>query len=101
MDKTKTKINLIRRVLEEIESEYQFTSILRKIPINADRCFSDFSPETILFDLIKHILDCEELPNNVCRIEIHANNSIDICEYSFVFVTSQNNLHNIEIVWEE
>ena len=49
MNRVQSKIDIIRKILNEIEREDQFTEVFRGISVNTQRDFKDFSPEQILF----------------------------------------------------
>lgn len=103
MSCVKSKTDLIRQVLDAIEEEDRFTDAFRRLPVNSQRGFDDFSPEQIYFDLIKYIIDQDELPSNVCGIQIHMNNRNEIEGYELISLASDDIAldGNIQIVWEE
>ena len=103
MKNVQNKVDIIRSVLNEIEAENRFTDAFRRLPVNSQRSFDDFSPEQIYFDLIKYIIDQDELPSNVCGIQIHMNNRNEIEGYELISLASDDIAldGNIQIVWEE
>ena len=103
MNKVQSKIDIIRKVLSEIESENRFTEIFRQIPLNSQRDFKDFSPEQIYFDLIKYIIDQDQLPMNVCGVNIYMNSNNEIEKYELIAFAYDAALSksNINIVWAE
>ena len=103
MNIVQSKIDLIRKVLDEIESENRFTEIFRQIPLNSQRDFKDFSPEQIYFDFIKYIMEQDNLPDNVYGINIHMNSDNVIDHYeliSFACETASCKGY-INVVWAE
>ena len=103
MNNISNKINIIRKILNEIESENQFTEILRKIPGNSKRDFKDCSPEQIYFDLIPYIVNQDDLPKNVCSINVQVDNNNQITRYEFISFLSPTASHKnyINIIWAE
>lgn len=103
MDIVQSKIDLIRKVLDEIESENRLTELFRQISVNKQRDFKDFSPENVCFDLIKYIIDQEELPMSVYGVNVYINgeNKIERYElFSLAYDVSLPKSH-INIVWTE
>ena len=103
MNQVQNKIDIIRKVLSEIESENRFTEIFRQIPLKLQRDFKDFSPEQIYFDFIKYIIEQDNLPDNVYGINIHMNSDNVIDRYeliSFACETASCKGY-INVVWAE
>ena len=103
MDTVRNKIDIIRKVLNEIESEDRFTDVFRTLPANSQRDFKDFSPEQIYFDLIKHIIVQDDLPTNVCGINIRMDNNNKMIGYELISLSlkAPGNKGYITITWEE
>ena len=103
MNNISNKINIIRKILNEIENENQFTAILRKIPGNSKRDFKDCSPEQIYFDLIQYIVNQDDLPKNVCSINVRVDNNNQIIGYELISFPAPTVSHKnyINIIWAE
>ena len=103
MSGNKNKIDIIRKLLDEIESEDQFTDVLDALSPNSQKDYENFSPERVYFELIKHIVDQDDLPNNVYGINVHMNNDNEMMGYELISfpVKTSNNKRYINIIWEE
>ena len=103
MNNISNKINIIRKILNEIERENQFTEILCEIQGNSKRDFKDCSPEQIYFDLIQYIVNQDDLPKNVCCINVEVDNNNQITRYEFISFLSPTASHKnyINIIWAE
>ena len=103
MNNISNKINIIRKILNEIERENQFTEILCEIQGNSKRDFKDCSPEQIYFDLIQYIVNQDDLPKNVCSINVQVDNNNQITRYEFISFLSPTASHKnyINIIWAE
>lgn len=103
MSGNKNKIDIIRKLLDEIESEDHFTDVLDALSPNSQKDYENFSPERVYFDLIKCIIDQDDLPNNVCGINVHMNNDNEMIGYELISfsVKTSNNKSYINIIWGE
>lgn len=103
MNRVQSKIDIIRKILNEIEREDRFTEVFRGISVNMQRDYKDFSPEQICFDLIKQIVDQDDMPENVHSINIYVNPNDQIWRYEFVSFAGipLNNDGCINIIWDE
>lgn len=103
MNQVQNKIDIIRKVLSEIESEDRFTEVFRRIPVNSQRDFKDFSPEQIYLDFIKYIIEQDNLPDNVYGINIHMNSDNVIDRYELISFACETALCKgyINVVWAE
>ena len=103
MDTVRNKIDIIRKVLDKIEGEDRFTDVFRTLPVNSQRDLKDFSPEQIYFDLIKYIIDQDDLPMNVYSINVRMDNNNEMIGYELISLSLKepNNKGYITITWEE
>ena len=103
MKNISNKINIIRKILNEIESENQFTEILCEIQGNSKRDFKDCSPEQIYFDLIPYIVNQDDLPKNVYSINVQVDNNNQIIGYELISFPTPTVSHKnyINIIWAE
>ncbi len=103
MNSVGNKIDIIRKLLDEIESEDQFTDILNDLSPGSQKDYEHFCPERIYFELIKHIVDQNDLPNNVYGINVHINNDNEMIGYELISfsVKTASNRSYINIIWEE
>lgn len=103
MNNIRNKIDIIRKLLDEIESEDQFTDILNAISPNSQKDYEHFCPERVYFELIKHIVDQDNLPKNVYGINVHMNNRNEMIGYELISfsVKTSNNKSYINIIWVE
>ena len=103
MNNNRSKIDIIRKLLDEIESEDQFTDVLDALSPNSQKDYENFSPERVYFELIKHIVDQDNLPKNVYGINVHMNNRNEMIGYELISfsVKTSNNKSYINIIWVE
>ena len=103
MTRVQSKIDIIRKILNEIEREDQFTEVFRGISVNTQRDFKDFYPEQICFDLIKQIVDQDDIPENVHNINVYMDKNDRISRYELISFASRalNDTGHINIIWEE
>lgn len=103
MNWVQSKIDIIRKILNEIEREDRFTEVFRRISVNTQRDFEDFSPEQIYFDLIKQIVDQDDMPENVHNINVYMDTNDQILRYELISFASKvlNDTGYINIIWEE
>ncbi len=81
MNTIKTKIVIVRKLLNEMEKEYHFTEILTSLSSKHRMDFEKCLPEKVYFDLIKHIVDQDNLPKNIDGINVYMDNNDQITRY--------------------
>ena len=102
MYKVKRKIDIIRKILNAIESENQVTEILRGLTAHSRVDNEEYFTEKVYFDFIKFIIDQNNLPEDVCGIKIRVNKDNEIYGYEFVSIKSNilPSEKDIEIIWD-
>ena len=103
MKNVRNKIDIIRKLLAEIENEDRFTDTLNCLSPNVQRDRLDFSPERIYFNLIKSIIDQDDLPMNVYSINVRMDNNNEMIGYELISLSLKepSNKGYITITWEE
>ena len=104
MNKVQNKINIIRKILDNIEDECNLTELLRRhVNPNSRQAYKDLSPAQICFDLIKQIVEQDDLPENVHSINIYMDPNNQILKYKLVSFSGelQNSSKYCNIIWKE
>lgn len=102
MNHIRTKIDLVRKLLDEMENEYHFTEILTSLSSNHQIDFEKCLPEKVYFNLIKHIVEQDDLPKNIDGINVYMDNNDQITRYEFISFFAENITpkNYVNIVWE-
>lgn len=102
MNNINNKIDVIKKILDEIEEENMYTEVFRSLSVNSQRNFEDFDLEQIYFDLIKNIADQHDLPDNVCMINIYLDDKNRLVRYELISLASKPVMYNnyLNIIWE-
>lgn len=103
MDKMKNKILLIKRILDEIESEYDFTSCLKLLSTDSNNSSKEFAPEIIYFNLISLIIECDDVPSNISCVTIRVDKFNNIKDYDILCTTysGKSNQISFKIIFLE
>ena len=103
MNNIQNKIEIIRKLIDKIESENDMTELLQGISSNSRKDFKDYSPEQVCFDVIKQIVDSEELPENIQSINIYMAPNNQILRYELVSSPYKvlSDTDYINIIWDD
>ena len=103
MNHIRAKIDLVRKLLDELENEYHFTEILTSLSSNHQIDFEKCLSERVYLHLIKHIMDQDDLPKNIDGINVYMDNNDQITRYEFIFFFAENITpkNYVNIVWED
>lgn len=103
MNSIQNKLEIIRKLLDEIEGENHLTDLFAKINPSSRKTFDDFSIEQICFDLVKKIIDQENLPKNVFCINVYMDSNNQITKYELIssFAKEEGDVDYINIIWIE
>lgn len=101
MYKVKSKIDIIRKILNTIESENHFTEALKSLTEHS-RTDEEYFMEKVYFDFIKFIIDQDNLPDNIYGIKIRVNKDNEIygCEFVSIKSNTVQPQKDIEIIWD-
>lgn len=99
----KNKIDIIKRLLYELEKENYLTELFKKSSGKSQREFKDFSPETIYLQLIKCIVDLDDIPPNIDAVNVHVDSNNQIIRYELLSSGSKTTSYriNVSIYWNE
>ncbi len=102
MQNVKRKLALIKCVMDEIQSEDDLTTCFIQGGADYEFIASEFYPEQVYFNLIKHIIDCSNIPENVYAIQIYVGkeNNVLRCEFISFPVQVLNDKMHFEIIFE-
>ena len=97
------KLDLIKKLIERINSEYQIVEYLLHIGSEPCQNSNDYYFENLYFNLIKYIIDQNDLPTNVCKIIIYVNDDdmISKCEFISCKIISNNDELDVELIFNE
>lgn len=97
------KIEIIKRIVEFVEDEYELSENLMRLSLepekdSSSKCFI----ENIYFDLIKYIINLDDIPMNIIQINVSVDDSCMIYKYEVISSEfAEKSKFNIEIIFDK